>query len=762
MLRRRLLVLRVAVLVAAVACSACGDDTAGEADWTNGPVIYDLVASFPAAEVDRDTVHIDLGTPAARGYLLAGWRTERAGAPDATTALGVGLQSTLEFLRAEARPVEVTLRCMRIAADAMSVSLNGNRQRNVKLKAGWRKYRVMFPGEAVQPGSNLVQMSYRYRNKGTLLPVPADIERAGAAVECDYVQFADADGPPSTVPTVDGRTQELVIPVGKRVDYYVEVPRRAGFTFRGPLASGAPDARLQVWVQQDGGADGVLADLAGAALQEGSAAAPAIPLPESGSRITRVSLRAVGGNGAPSLAGAVRLRGPVIRAVPGDVPRAEVSRPFSRNAGQEPPDVFIYLIDTLRADHLGCYGYPEAVSPHIDALARDGVLFERAIANSPWTKPSVASLFTGVWPATHNVLVKGQSLPEEAVTLAETLRPAGVRTAAFVANGHVADRFGFHQGFDRFMFLPPPNKANHLPTPSDSVNAHVFRWLSSRELKRPLFLYVHTVDPHVPYDPPPSFRSRFAGGVGDPSIGSGPMFMALRHKKRPVTDELIRDLRALYTAEIAFNDDSFGRFISELKTLGLYDDALIVFLADHGEAFHEHASWGHGKDLHGEVINVPLIIKFPARDGLAGRRIAALAQQVDVMPTILDYLGLPVPAQVEGRSLLRVLGPEHGAGERTGFTHLHQIGSDQEAVVEGPWKLIRNAAGLRRPSYTLYHLAADPGERNDVLEQHPIVAGYLKAQLQLRRVHAGAVLTPRMGVTDAAVEENLRALGYIE
>jgi arylsulfatase A-like enzyme len=766
MLRRPpLLLLHVSVLVATVVCSGCKDRKAGgrssEPDWTNGPVIYDFVASFPAATFDHDTAHIDLGTPPARGYLVAGW-TDHAGDPNATTAFGVGLRSTLEFFRAAAGPVKATFRCKRIAARAVLIDLNGKRQRIVNLKSGWREYRVAFPRTDVQGGRNILQLGYRYA-PGTN-PFHPEFRRQQAAMECDYVRFTSSGRSRPSVPSVDDDSEELHVPVGKHVDYYVKAPQQAGIMLRGPVGSDAPDARLQVWVQQDGGTDGMLADLGAAGTEVDSARVQAIPLPASGSRIMRISFRAVPGTAAPPSAGTVRVLSPLARRLPVVADgRTGTGRPFGRSAGHQPTDIFIYLIDTLRADHLGCYGYPDSVSPHIDALAKDGVLFERAMANSPWTKPSVASLFTGVWPATHNVLVKGQSLPAEALTLAEILRPAGTHTAAIVANGHVTEGFGFDQGFDRFMFLRPSDKSNRLPPQSDSVNAHVFRWLSSPELKRPLFLYVHTVDPHEPYDPPPSFRSRFASGIDDRSIGSRPMFVELRQNTRRVTDELIHDMRALYAAEIAFNDDSFGRFISELKTRDLYDDALIVLLADHGEAFHEHGTWGHGKNLYGEVVDTPLIIKFPVREGLAGRRIATLAQQVDVMPTILDYLGLPVPPHVEGRSLLRLLRPEDAAAsEPTGFAHLHQVGRDQEAVVEGAWKMIRNASGPQGLSNMLYNLAADPSEQNDVLVEHPIVAAYLKAQLQLRRIRTGAVLTPTVGVTDAGVEENLRALGYIE
>jgi choline-sulfatase len=475
----------------------------------------------------------------------------------------------------------------------------------------------------------------------------------------------------------------------------------------------------------------------------------------------RVSFRAVTRNGASLVTGTVRVEQPVIRVVP-DGRAGDRRRVAQREPRETPPNVFIYIVDTLRADYLGVYGYPEAVSPHIDQLAQDGVLFERTITNSPWTKPSVASIFTGMWPATHNVLAKGQSLPDEATTLAEMLRPAGFQTAAFVANGHVTDRFGFDQGFDRFLFLEPPDRDTQLPPQSVDVNAIALRWLARYATKAPLFLYVHTVDPHGPYDPPKEFRDRFAPGA-DLNLGSRETLKQLRHKRLPVTAELIRDMRALYAAEVAFNDDSFGDFVAALRAHGMYDDALIVFLSDHGEAFHEHESWEHGKDVYGEVVNVPLIIKFPARDGLGGRRVADLTQQVDVVPTILDYLGLPIPAALEGRSLVGLACAKPGtAATRPGFIHLHQVGKHQEAIVDDPWKLIRDASSPQRPRYELYNLVTDPGEHENLIDAHPIVAGYLGAQLQMRRVRAGSVLAPVTGVTDAAVEENLRALGYIE
>jgi arylsulfatase A-like enzyme len=767
-------VICVVVLVAATewGCSdRGGDDEAGLDSFVDGPVVYDFVASFPAAERVEDTTLIDLETPVGRAHALGGWRLAQT--PTGVPALlGVGRRSSLEFFQAEVGAVEATLRCKAIAAREWSVLLNGEEVTRVPLEAGWREYTVALPSDAMQRGRNLLQLEHGY-GEG-VRPLGPGFEPRQAAVECVSVRFETATGSRPPAGSIDAAAGQLEVTIGSRVDYHVQVPDRSAVTFRGPVVRGAPDARLELWVQQDGGTDTRIAHItatAGPTEHDVADEERAIELPGGGSRIMRISFRAVAGSHPPSPASAIRLAHPVIRSVsrPTRAAAARDDRVSRADRGQT--NVFIYLIDTLRADHLGCYGDPRDISPHIDAFARDGVVFEHSIANSPWTKPSVASLFTGVWPATHNVLVKGNSLPQEAVTLAELLRAAGMVTAAFVANGHVSDRFGFEQGFSRFRFLPTPKTADQLPPTSVEVNVPSLDWIATHAAAAPLFVYVHTLDPHGPYFPPAAFRRTFASDVEDTRIGSRETLLELARGTHPVSDDLIRDLKALYGAEVAFNDESFGTFIAALRKHGLYDDALIVFLSDHGEAFHEHGTWQHGMDVYGEVVDIPLIIKFPARDGLAGTRVLALAQQIDVMPTILDYLGLPVPAHVEGHSLLHVLdstgetgdgGALAAAAERTGFVHLNQIGRHQESIVTGSWKLIRNVGRPADPRYELYDRRVDPGEQEDVSDAHSIVVGYLRGLLALRRVRTGSVLTPTMGVTDPAVEQNLRALGYVE
>lgn len=453
------------------------------------------------------------------------------------------------------------------------------------------------------------------------------------------------------------------------------------------------------------------------------------------------------------------LERPVVRSrrVGNAGPRPPVGAPTSTTRGR-PPNIVIYVIDTLRADHVGCYGYPKPITPRIDGFAREAIIFERTVAQSSWTKPSVASIFTGVWPGTHRVVEEDQALSEDAVTLAEVLHAHGFKTAAFVANGHVNNQFGFEQGFEKFVFLLNPD--DQTPPPSDFVNRRLFPWLPRYAAAQPFFLYIHTVDPHSPYAPPREFRERFAGHVQDPEIGSLAALKTLRHQGQPTTDR-IRDLVALYDAEVALNDQSFGAFVDKLQSLGVYDDTLVVLTSDHGEEFHEHGTWEHSNHLHGELLDVPLIIKLPAWDDRRGERQRFLAQHIDIGPTILGYLGIPVPAHVEGTDILDIAVRNHedqGAGSV--FSHLDKGGRRSASVIDGAWKLIRWGPPASE-RFELYDLRSDAAEAHDVMAQHPIIAGYLRAQLEIKEAR-GAELSPAVVTADEATRANLKALGYVE
>jgi arylsulfatase A-like enzyme len=308
------------------------------------------------------------------------------------------------------------------------------------------------------------------------------------------------------------------------------------------------------------------------------------------------------------------------------------------------PLVILYLVDTLRADHLGLYGYGRDTAPALSLFARDSVVFDTAIASSSWTKPSVASLFTSLPPGEHGCVQFYTPLDPSLVTLAERLRDGGYVTGAVVANRLVhAKDARFDQGFTYFTSPPEPQHA------AEAVD-EALRFLDARR-GLPTFLYVHALDPHSPYAPPPPFNRRFGPAPTRARPAAEP------HDYRRPAD--LARIVAQYDGEIAYGDHEFGRFVRELKARGLYDDALIVFLSDHGEEFLDHGDWVHGQGLYDELVRVPLVVKYP-RNRHAGRRVASQVQLVDVLPTVLKSQGLPLPdpASIAGRPLEDALAPQ--------------------------------------------------------------------------------------------------------
>ncbi len=359
--------------------------------------------------------------------------------------------------------------------------------------------------------------------------------------------------------------------------------------------------------------------------------------------------------------------------------------------------IVLYLVDTLRADHTGPYGYARKTTPHLDEFARDSALFEQAIASSSWTKPSVASVMTALPPSRHGAMLRSDGLGADHVTLAEQLRAGGWSTGAVVANPVVYDAYGgFDQGFDCFAGL---QGRRHRPTRGIRAGAVVeaaLSWIDSRR-GLPSFVYVHTMDPHFPYDPPKPFDRMFAGPPGAAAArGAG-----------DASEWDLRETAAAYDGEIAYGDQEFGRFVRELKNRGLYDRATIVFLSDHGEEFLDHGGWRHGSSLFDELVRVPLLVKFADRRG-AGGRFGAQVQLLDLARTVLGEAGLEAPATFGGRSLRGVVEGEARADDTAllELTHRGTVAVGSRTATE---KLVRRY----RPQDDIlrFDLVHDPGER---------------------------------------------------
>ncbi len=308
-----------------------------------------------------------------------------------------------------------------------------------------------------------------------------------------------------------------------------------------------------------------------------------------------------------------------------------VLTPLLEGCGNRAPDtpvdpVFVYLIDTLRPDHLGCYGYPRNISPHIDAFADDAFLFSRAVTAAPWTRPAVAGLFTGLTPRLHGVRGRAGVLPLAFRTWPEAMQELGYRTVAVVTNQNITTTFGFHQGFD-FFDVVTRGDATYLR--SDQAHEDWLPFLD-QEVEGPLFHYLHTMDPHFPYEPLPRFQVDFPD--------------SLEYELAARADEKHREQAAVtidqYDQEILQNDDSFGRFLQALKDHGLYENSWIVLLSDHGEEFWEHGRYGHGNSLHENLLHVPLIIRPPGgRRGPFRRELERLAKREFPTHALADLIG---------------------------------------------------------------------------------------------------------------------------
>jgi arylsulfatase A-like enzyme len=327
------------------------------------------------------------------------------------------------------------------------------------------------------------------------------------------------------------------------------------------------------------------------------------------------------------------------------------------------PNLILISIDSLRADHLGCYGYPKPTSPSIDALAKEGFLFRNAVSTTTWTLPAHISMLTALYPQVHQVVGDGHRLNPNAVVCTEILKQHGYRTAGFVSAPLLSSVFGYNQGFDiydDYTIRFPSLEDSHQGATAPDLHAQVGKWIEGN-YHDPFFLFLHYWDVHYDYAPPPPFDTLF-----DPNYTGEISGRDFFHDPRIVEGMPARDLQhvlALYDGEIAFTDSYIGRLFELLKRLGIYENSIIVVTSDHGDEFFEHGCKGHRNNLFDETLCVPLIIKFPhgnLRPDLGprlplGTRIAEQVSIVDIVPTFLDCLGIDPGMTFDGRSLMPLL-----------------------------------------------------------------------------------------------------------
>lgn len=440
------------------------------------------------------------------------------------------------------------------------------------------------------------------------------------------------------------------------------------------------------------------------------------------------------------------------------------------------PSIVLVLIDTLRADSLGCYGFPGDVSPHLDRLASDSIRFSRAYSQAPWTKPSIASLFTSLEPLQHGVLSHAgaygdrrapgrwtDGLPAAAETLAERLRARGYATAAFVANPWIQRRLGFAQGFQVFDHRGASNTARAGP-----LLRRALRWLDGRSGARPVFLYLHLMDVHGPYDAAETdFEAvrAAAARLGRRPLRADEIAALRRYLLRPawVSRPEARRLetwRARYAAGVHAVDRELGAFLAELERRGWLDRAVVVVTADHGEELADHGGWDHGYRLYEEQLHVPLLFRLPG--GRHGGAVAdSVVSLIDLGPTLVSLAGGKVEG-VPGRDLSALLAdPGRAVEERPSFAAGVKWNSDAQSVHLGRYHLIVDPRNRTRQ---LFEVEADPRERRDLARAEPAVRARLERVLAAHAAELGRAsrLAPRRVPVEDALRRRLEALGYVD
>lgn len=444
-------------------------------------------------------------------------------------------------------------------------------------------------------------------------------------------------------------------------------------------------------------------------------------------------------------------------------------------------NVILILIDTLRSDHLSCYGYNQKTSPNIDKLAKEGVLFTNSFSQASWTKSSVASLFTSLYPTQHNSNTFDDTLPDKANTIAEILKGEGYTTSAFIANPIIGKTFNYNQGFDlyydeftkdkiyysvlRNSFMGDIIKSisRNKFIPEDMANATtlnkmIIPWLKTYKDTK-FFLYIHYKDPHSPYNPPTPFFEKYVDRLNPEVYKGSDKF------------DINRTEMALYDGEIEFTDYNIGEVLKTVDKLNLTKKTLIILLSDHGEAFLEHENKEHGLTLYQEEISVPLIMRLP--DYIpASKTITYQASTIDIMPTILDILNIQYKGIKEGESLFPIIKNQQLKKQRDFifFEELFAMGKPITlfALRIGEYKYIFTKAlkGFKINNSKieqLFDLKNDPKEFCNIIKKKPEEARLIREKINLLVTNMKKTAIPSAKTKiDEKTKDQIKALGYIQ
>ena len=438
-------------------------------------------------------------------------------------------------------------------------------------------------------------------------------------------------------------------------------------------------------------------------------------------------------------------------------------------ASSEKPNLLFVVLDTTRADHLGCFGYERRdTSPTLDALAARGVLFRSVYSQSSLTPVSAGSFLTGTWPYEHGIrslfVVGKESLASQSPSLFETFRTAGWQTAGFVSAKPMDRQYGLDRGFETFEDDMQSTKAEYRigrfedapQRPGDVTVDLALDWLDDHG-QDPFALFVHVFDAHDPsFVPPREFLEQHVSFPLPPNLGRQWSYGAFQGPQGLDMERLLE----LYDAEIRFTDELVGRLLTKLEDAGVLDDTVVCLIADHGESFGEHGYFTHGW-MAEEQIRIPLILAGP---GLPSGAVQdARIRAIDVAPTLCELFDLNAPAGFSGRSALGLARGEQETSQREVYAEAHHAPNDyrgraeaMHTLIDGDWKLVHYPGPQ---ADELFDLSADPGETRNLAESEPQTAARLLGKLIDRRAIGGGEVD--LSGLDEDQLQKLRELGYL-
>lgn len=714
------------------------------------------------ADVDQGGLFIDFGTPARNKYTVGNWRTGwgKDGVEGDTTFTYVASNAgRLYPPLPQQGPTKLRMRIKPIGTGMLQVYLNNEALQATPMDKdkGFAVYEVDVPQNQVKPGENYILLRFGDTTK---------IDGEDVSVAMDYLQVVNGKEPeakaegeaakkaePTALPRYGKLVRDVLLGGAQRkaitlkspstLSYYVDVPEQAQLSLRvGAVGEGASGKASIVVTPEHGKAKTLTSVDLGAAWKDVK-----VSLADFAGQVVKVDFVAEG-------SGEVAWASPSIMVPAADLKAAKPSK-----------STVVLLIDTLRASKLQVYNPKEVVkTPAIDAIAKEGTIFTAAQAPENWTKPSVASVLTGLYPLTHGAKKTESKLPEDALMVSEVFKDNGYATATFLANGYVSDKFGFKQGWDYYTNYIREQKS----TEAENVFGEAAKWIEKNKDKK-FFVYIQTIDPHVPYDPPQEYLDMYDPGeyTGIVTPRSTPDLLEKAKRNPPKVTFNARDkkrVESLHNAEISYHDHHLAAFIEKLKKLGLYDDIMFVVTSDHGEEFYEHKSYGHGHSVYQELINVPLMFRMPGVVP-AGKRIDETVGTLDVTPTVLSAAGIDVPDVMEGRDRMEHMRGKKPAGPAVAFTDFL---TDRHVIRAGRYKLI-----LRGTNATFFDLQKDPWEQTELdYNKYPVAMRYCRTLLgqfmgasdrtnwlAAEQKKAKALRQEETNI-DQETSEQLKALGY--